>query len=49
MRPALFISFFLFTLLAALLIWQRARIERLRQRYEALEIEAAERGLLEET
>ncbi|HEX2679007.1 MAG TPA: cytochrome c biogenesis protein CcsA [Polyangiales bacterium] len=49
MRPALIVSFVLFTLLSALLIWQRARLERLRQRCEALELEAAERGLLEET
>jgi heme exporter protein C len=49
MYPALFCSFALFTVLAAVLIWQRARVERARQRYEGLEIEAAERGLLEET
>ena len=30
------------------LLWQRARVERLRQRAYALEVEAAERGLLEE-
>jgi heme exporter protein C len=45
MRPALILGFVLFSLVAALLIWQRARIERLRQRVEALELEAAERGL----
>jgi heme exporter protein C len=49
MYPALISSFVLFTLLAALLIWQRSRAERLRQRVLALEIEAAEGGLLEET
>jgi hypothetical protein len=30
------------------LIWVRARAERVRQRLLALELEAAERGLLEE-
>jgi heme exporter protein C len=48
MRPALMLGFLFFSALCALLIWQRARIERLRQRCEALEVEAAERGLLEE-
>ncbi|HEY2735918.1 MAG TPA: cytochrome c biogenesis protein CcsA [Polyangiales bacterium] len=48
MYPALFIGFFLFTLLALLLIWQRARLERLRQRLLTLESDAAERGLMEE-
>lgn len=48
MRPALLLAFLFFTLLTALLVWQRARTERLRQRCEALEIEAAERGLLME-
>ncbi|HEX7480045.1 MAG TPA: cytochrome c biogenesis protein CcsA [Polyangiales bacterium] len=48
MRPALLLGFVFFSALVALLIWQRARVERLRQRCEALEIEAAERGLLEE-
>lgn len=48
MKPALLLAFVSFTLLVALLIWQRTRIERLRQRAEALEIEAAERGLLME-
>ena len=48
MKPALLMAFVSFTLLVALLIWQRTRIERLRQRAEALEIEAAERGLLME-
>jgi heme exporter protein C len=45
MRPALIMGFVLFSLVAALLIWQRTPIERLRQRCEALELEAAERGL----
>jgi hypothetical protein len=31
-----------------LLMWQRARLERMRQRVLAIEIDAAERGLLEE-
>ena len=48
MVPALVSSFLLFTAVTALLIWQRARIERTRQACDALEIEAAERGLLEE-
>ncbi|HEX4352207.1 MAG TPA: heme transporter, partial [Polyangiales bacterium] len=48
MYPALFIGFFLFTLLAVLLIWQRARLERLRQRLLTLESDAAECGLMEE-
>ena len=49
MYPALFVGFALFTLMGVLLMWQRARVERLRQRALALEIEAAERGLLEES
>ncbi|HTU57921.1 MAG TPA: cytochrome c biogenesis protein CcsA, partial [Polyangiales bacterium] len=49
MYPPLFVGFALFTLLGLLLMWQRARVERLRQRAYALEIEAAERGLLEES
>ena len=49
MYPPLFLSFGLFTLLAIILIWQRARAEILHQRYLALETEAAEAGLLEET
>lgn len=48
MYPALFLGFFLFTLLAVLFMWQRARVERLRQRLLTIEIDAAERGLLEE-
>jgi heme exporter protein C len=49
MYPALFVGFALFTVLGVLLMWQRARVEGLRQRALALEIEAAERGLLEES
>jgi heme exporter protein C len=48
MKPALELSMVLFTLLAIALIWVRARGERLQQRIAALELEAAERGLLEE-
>jgi heme exporter protein C len=49
MYPALFVGFLLFTLIGVLLLWQRARVERLRQRALTLEVEAAERGLLEES
>ncbi|HET8934076.1 MAG TPA: cytochrome c biogenesis protein CcsA [Polyangiales bacterium] len=49
MYPALFVGFLLFTMIGVLLLWQRARVEGLRQRALALEIEAAERGLLEES
>ena len=48
MVPALVLGLVLFVVLAVALIWVRARIERLRQRLEALELDAAERGLLEE-
>ena len=48
MYPALFMGFGVFTLLAILLIWQRARVELLRQRVLAIEITAGERGLPEE-
>jgi heme exporter protein C len=48
MVPALIVGFLLFTLVSVLLMWQRARVERLRQRALSVEIEAAERGLLEE-
>ena len=48
MKPALELSIVLFILLAVALIWVRARAERLQQRIAALELEAAERGLLEE-
>jgi heme exporter protein C len=49
MKPALYVSSLLFVVLAIVFIWTRVRSERLRQRVEALELEAAERGLLEET
>jgi heme exporter protein C len=49
MYPALYLSFGLFTLLAGVLIWQRMRAERQNQRLLALESEAAELGVLEET
>jgi hypothetical protein len=49
MYPALFLSFGVFTLLATVLIWQRMRAERQNQRLLALESDAAELGLLEET
>jgi heme exporter protein C len=49
MVPALTLSIVLFLVLAIALIWLRARAERLRQRVEALELVAAERGLLEES
>lgn len=48
MKVALMHGFLLFTLLAVVLIWTRARAERQRQALEALELDAAERGLLEE-
>jgi len=49
MRPALLFGFLLFLVLSVVLIWVRARGERLRQRLSVLELDAAERGLLEET
>lgn len=49
MYPALFLSFGLFTLLATVLIWQRARAELQSQKLLAIESDAAEHGLLEET
>jgi heme exporter protein C len=48
MRPALLLGFVLFLVFAIALIWVRARGERLRQRVAALELAAAERGLLKE-
>lgn len=48
MRTALLLSFGAFTALNALLIWVRARAERDRRRVQLLELDAAERGLLEE-
>jgi heme exporter protein C len=49
MRPALFLGLLLLSALGVALIWVRARGERLRQRIAALELTAAERGLLEES
>jgi heme exporter protein C len=49
MYPPLFMSFGLFTLLAGLLIYQRMQAERQHQKLLALESDAAELGLLEET
>ncbi len=48
MGMALGLSFMAFTALVTLLIWARARAERDRQLVTALELDAAERGLLEE-
>ncbi len=48
MKPALYFSIALFLVLVVALIWVRVRSERMRQRVLALELEAAERGLLEE-
>jgi len=48
MGQALGVGFLLFTALVALLIWTRMRTERQRQELRALELEAAERGLLED-
>jgi len=49
MRPALIFGLLLVLVFAVALIWVRARGERLRQGVAALELEAAERGLLEDT
>lgn len=49
MKIALLNGFVLFTLLVVLLIWTRTRTERQRQTLEGLTLDAAERGLLEET
>jgi heme exporter protein C len=48
MRTALLIGFALFTALVILLIWTRVKAEKQRQRLLALELEAAEAGLLED-
>lgn len=48
MKTALMISFGAFTLLVILLLWARARLERLRHGVAELELEAAQRGLLED-
>jgi heme exporter protein C len=48
MRPALVLGLLFVLVLASALIWVRSRSERLRQAVAALELEAAERGLLED-
>ncbi len=48
MVPALVLSFLLMLLLAVAFIWIRARAERVRQQIDALELDAAFSGLLEE-
>ncbi len=48
MGTTLLLSFVFFTALAVLLIWTRVRAERARQELNALTLEAAERGLLED-
>ena len=48
MKPAFALAMFTFILFSIALIWVRARTERARQRVLALELEAAEAGLLEE-
>jgi len=48
MKPAFFVGLLLFTFIALLLMWQRARVERLRQQVLAIENDAADSGLLEE-
>jgi len=49
MVTALLVSLLAFTLLVALLVWTRAKIERDRQRVAEAEVEAAQRGLLEDS
>ncbi len=48
MKPAFYLAFFAFTALVVLLLWARARAERLQQAARRLELDAAERGLLED-
>jgi heme exporter protein C len=48
MGHALLLGFVFFTALVALLVWTRARLERQRQALRAIELDAAERGLLED-
>jgi heme exporter protein C len=48
MGQALGLGFLLFTALVALLIWLRTRMERSRQALREIELQAAERGLLED-
>jgi heme exporter protein C len=49
MKPAFVMAMVLVLALCAALIWVRARMERAQQRVLSLEMEAAERGLLEES
>lgn len=49
MVPAFVLSLVLFLLLSVVLIWIRARLERLRQSVQTMELDAVERGLLEES
>ncbi|MGD8858753.1 MAG: cytochrome c biogenesis protein CcsA [Myxococcales bacterium] len=49
MKPAFALGMVLIITLSIALIWVRARMERSRQRVLSLEMEAAERGLLEES
>lgn len=46
MRPALILSFVFFTLLVALFVWTRYRLEEARQALAKAELDAAEKGLL---
>jgi heme exporter protein C len=48
MGQALGLGFVFFTALVVLFIWLRTRMERTRQALRAIELEAAERGLLED-
>jgi len=48
MKTALLMSFVTFTFLVLVLVWARARAERLKQRMRFMELEALERGLLED-
>jgi heme exporter protein C len=48
MGMALGVSFIAFTALVVLLLWTRARLERQRARVREVELEAAQRGLLED-
>jgi len=48
MYPALILGFVLFTQLALLFMWLRARLELSRQQFSAMESTAAELGLLDD-
>lgn len=48
MKPALLMSFLAFTALVALLIWARTRVENMKKKARALEMDANELGLLED-